>query len=220
MKHTFWHDRWESDRIGFHQETINPYLNEYVSHLEKSASRCIFVPLCGKTKDMLWLAEKGFNVIGVEISEKAIISFFSENNIEYSTKEESNIRCFYSKNITIYKADIFDLEPRHMKNSDCFYDRAALIALPKNTRNNYVQQIKALTGNSSIGLLVSIEYLPTQSDFPPFCIKQEEITDLFSANFTVEKLMEQDILDASPKAIERGLTEIKEVVYSLASLCK
>ena len=220
MEHKFWHDRWENDRIGFHQETINPYLNEYVSHLEISTSRCIFVPLCGKTKDMLWLAEKGFHVIGVEINEKAILSFFNENKIEYITKEESKICCFSSKNITIYKADIFDLEPRHMKNADCFYDRAALIALPKSTRSNYIQQMKTLTGNSPIGLLVSIEYLPTQSEFPPFCIKEEEIADLFSANFAVGKLMEQDILDASPKAIERGLTEIKEVVYSLASLCK
>jgi len=86
MEHTFWHDRWENDRIGFHQETINPYLNEYVSHLKKSTSRCIFVPLCGKTKDMLWLSEKGFHVVGVEINEKAIISFFSENKIEYSKR--------------------------------------------------------------------------------------------------------------------------------------
>jgi thiopurine S-methyltransferase len=220
MEHEFWHDRWENDRIGFHQQTTNPYLIENINVLKNSPNRCIFVPLCGKTKDILWLSEIGFHVIGVEINKKAIISFFTENNLDYSTKEDANITCFSSVNITIYKGDIFDLKPKHMNNADCFYDRAALIALPKNMRNNYTQQIKALTGNSPIGLLVSIEYLPTQSEFPPFCIKEDEITRLFSNSFKIKKLMEKDILDSSPKAIERGLTEIKEVAYSLTSLCR
>ena len=107
-----------------------------------------------------------------------------------------------------------------MKNADCFYDRAALIALPKSMRLNYVKQITTLTGSTSNGLLVSIEYNPTQSEFPPFCVDDNEITELFSNRFTIKKLLEMDILDSSPKAIERGLTEIKEVVYRLSSTCK
>ena len=220
MEHAFWHDRWENNRIGFHQKSINPYLIEHFHVLNDSVNRCVFVPLCGKTKDMLWLANNGFHVIGVEVNEKAIRSFFEENNLEFTTKEEPNATCFSSDNITIYKADIFDLEPRHMKNADCFYDRAALIALPKSMRLNYVKQITTLTGSTSNGLLVSIEYNPTQSEFPPFCVDDNEITELFSNRFTIKKLLEMDILDSSPKAIERGLTEIKEVVYRLSSTCK
>lgn len=45
--------------------------------------RRIFVPLCGKSGDLLWLTkEKGQTVIGVEGVESVVKEFFAENNIE------------------------------------------------------------------------------------------------------------------------------------------
>ena len=45
------------------------------------------VPLCGKTKDLVFLYEKGFHVIGLEGVEKACLEFFEENNIEFEKVE-------------------------------------------------------------------------------------------------------------------------------------
>ena len=45
----------------------------------------IFVPLCGKTLDLIWLNEKGHTVMGCELSEVAAKQFFEENKIPYST---------------------------------------------------------------------------------------------------------------------------------------
>jgi thiopurine S-methyltransferase len=46
----------------------------------------ILVPMCGKSRIMLWFAERGHHVVGIEWSELAIKQFFEENGLPYSTK--------------------------------------------------------------------------------------------------------------------------------------
>ena len=47
----------------------------------------VFVPLCGKSLDMVWLLEQGFSVTGCEISELAVQQFFTENSIPYEKRK-------------------------------------------------------------------------------------------------------------------------------------
>ena len=82
---TDWISRWENNKIGWHADQINRQLIEYLDQLNPSPRDTIFVPLCGKTKDMLLLLENQINVIGVEMSSIAAEQFFSENNLSYST---------------------------------------------------------------------------------------------------------------------------------------
>ena len=49
----------------------------------------VFVPLCGKTLDMVWLCQQGHTVVGCELSEIAALDFFKENSIPYETRESS-----------------------------------------------------------------------------------------------------------------------------------
>ena len=35
----------------------------------------VIVPLCGKSLDMLWLAEQGYSVVGLEMVEEAVMAF-------------------------------------------------------------------------------------------------------------------------------------------------
>ena len=81
---TDWISRWENNKIGWHADQINRQLIEYLDQLNLSPGDTIFVPLCGKTKDMLFLLENQINVIGVEMSSIAAVQFFSENNLSYS----------------------------------------------------------------------------------------------------------------------------------------
>ena len=78
---TDWISRWENNKIGWHADQINRQLIEYLDQLNLSPGDMIFVPLCGKTKDMLFLLENQINVIGVEMSSIAAEQFFSENNL-------------------------------------------------------------------------------------------------------------------------------------------
>ena len=64
MKKDFWLERWEREEIGFHQNEVNPHLCEIWPELNLARSSSVFVPLCGKSEDMLWLREQGLQVLG------------------------------------------------------------------------------------------------------------------------------------------------------------
>jgi thiopurine S-methyltransferase len=68
MTPDFWHQRWLKGETGWHQEEINPHLQTYWPPLGVEANTGVLVPLCGKSRDMLWLAGEGYRVLGVEIS--------------------------------------------------------------------------------------------------------------------------------------------------------
>ena len=70
MEPDFWHERWARDEIGFHQHDFNAHMQAFVGRLGLGPGGHIFVPLCGKSLDLLWLARRGYRVTGVEISEK------------------------------------------------------------------------------------------------------------------------------------------------------
>ena len=46
----------------------------------------IFVPMCGKSVDLRWLADNGHTVVGVEMAGIAVKSFFEENQLEFTTE--------------------------------------------------------------------------------------------------------------------------------------
>ena len=81
MKAEFWLQRWQNSEIGFHRDEVNPNLLEYIDALGLKTGDSVLVPLCGKSKDMVWLAQRGVNVVGVELSEIAIAAFFEENQL-------------------------------------------------------------------------------------------------------------------------------------------
>ena len=82
MEHDFWHDRWETNRIGFHEDQPNPLLVTHFPELSVQDGGRLFVPLCGKTLDIHWLLSRGYRVAGAELSEVAIQQLFEELGVE------------------------------------------------------------------------------------------------------------------------------------------
>jgi thiopurine S-methyltransferase len=78
MDPDFWHERWKTNQIGFHQGEINHCLVRYWPSLGLKTGGRVLVPLCGKSRDMFWLLEQGFAVTGIEISPIAVEAFFAE----------------------------------------------------------------------------------------------------------------------------------------------
>ena len=83
MTPEFWLQRWSENKIGFHLDEVNPYLIEHWSVLNVAKGARVFVPMCGKSMDMRWLLEQGYQVEAIEISAPAIEAFFSEQSLEY-----------------------------------------------------------------------------------------------------------------------------------------
>ena len=76
-----WLQCWRDRQIDFHQQTVNQFLTRFWPRLDPDISSRVFVPLCGKSLDMIWLAEQGHQVIGVELSPIAVGDFFRENGL-------------------------------------------------------------------------------------------------------------------------------------------
>jgi len=80
MDPDFWHQRWREGRIGFHQDRPTPLLLEHWPALELTVGSQVFVPLAGKSLDLVWLAAQGYRVLGVELSPLAVAQFFDDTD--------------------------------------------------------------------------------------------------------------------------------------------
>ena len=79
MDHEFWHERWRTRQIGFHQSSPHPFLERWWPSLGALPGDRVYVPLCGKSLDMVWLGVRGHPVVGSELSPIAVQEFFGES---------------------------------------------------------------------------------------------------------------------------------------------
>lgn len=191
MDADFWHNRWQEGRIGFHQSDVNEFLKCWWSSLKLPVKSTVFVPLCGKSKDMLWLAAQGHRVIGVELSEIAARDFFAEQNVQPDIEQAGDFVRYSANGVTIWCGDFFDLKPTDLEGVAAVFDRAALIALPKNMRLRYAEHLRALLPVGCQLLLVGMEYDESRLSGPPFNVPWAEISALFDHQGVLKILSEQ-----------------------------
>lgn len=215
MEPEFWHQRWQQNQIGFHQPDINPYLRQYWSVLAVAPPARVLVPLCGKSLDLLWLTQQGYQVVGVELSALAIRALFEEQQIEAKYSQQGDWQLWETDRLQVWGGDFFTLGREQLGHIDAVYDRAALIALPPPMRQQYVEHMQTLVG-AVPHLLVTMEYPQQQMSGPPFSVDQAEVAGLFSARYTgTEAPLCEDILASNPHFRERGLGRLSECVYLL-----
>ncbi len=213
MEPQFWHERWQQNLIGFHQEEVNPYLRQHLPQLALAPNSLVFVPLCGKSRDLHWLAEQGLRVIGVELSPIAVEAFFRESDLEFERDRFGSFERWRAGTVTILCGDYFQLSPEDLDGVAAVYDRASLIALPPPMRRDYVAHLETLLPANVQGLLVTIDYPADTMQGPPFAVGDAEVRSLYAAGFDIELLEDLDALAASPRFRERGITELRERVY-------
>lgn len=205
MDAEFWHDRWQEGRIGFHQAEVHPLLSQYWPQLASQLppQSTVFVPLCGKSLDMLWLAAQGHKVIGAELSELAAQQFFDEQNVSPEVQQGGKFVSYSANNVTILCGDFFDLSAADLGNVAAVYDRAALIALPKAMRKQYAQHLRNLLTDGCQLLLVSMEYDEAVLTGPPFSVPWAEIATLFDHQGELKILSEQESQVRDTPCLER-----------------
>ncbi len=215
MHPKFWTDRWQRGEIGFHQPDINDLLVKHWPSLNLANGAHVFVPLCGKSLDMAWLAAQGHTVIGNELSELALDAFLSGQGL---APAESYSGLFTVKRAAPYElwlGDYFAL-PRHaFRNVAAVFDRAALIAMPRVLQQAYVNKLAELLSPGTQVLLSTIEYDPSEMSGPPFSVPAEQVRALFSAHFDGRELERRDGLPRSENLKGRGLSRLAEVIYVL-----
>jgi len=211
----FWRLRWQRGELGWHEDAFNRHLSEHWPGLEVTPTRQVFVPLCGKSLDMLWLAGRGHRVLGVEISELAAEAFCRENGLTPRVTDESPFRRYTMDEIEILVGDFFDLTPNHLRQIGAVYDRASVIALPPEIRPAYAEHLAALLAADVPSLLITLDYDPTRMSGPPFAVTADEVRALFAPAFEIDMLMSFNLIEGEPHWRQRGLDWLNEQVYRL-----
>lgn len=192
MDAEFWHQTWESNRLGFHQEIHNPMMVAHAGILALKPGDRVFLPLCGKTLDIGWFLANDQHVLGAELSELAIEQLFENLQLEPNRTPVGDLIRYSAQGIDIFAGDIFSLTPETLGQVKAIYDRAALIALPADMRRLYAEHLVALTSRAP-QLLISVEYDQSEMDGPPFSVVGEEIEQLYSHHYQLTKLASADV---------------------------
>ena len=215
MESDFWHARWHLGETGWHLPHANPLLARHWPALAIPHGGRVFVPLCGKTEDMAWLAEQGYRVVGVELSEAAARDFFASHNWTPAINDSGALRRFAYGPIEIHCGDYFALDAVALGAIDAAYDRGALVALPPGMRERYVDHLTHLLPHRVNTLLITFDYEQRLMDGPPFSVDHTEVTRHFSPTHSIELLSRSDVLAENPRFRERGLSELQENVFAL-----
>ncbi len=212
---TDWIQRWKDNKIGWHRDVPNSKLIEFINHLQLSPGDTVFVPLCGKSKDMIYLIRQGYKVIGVELSALAAKQFFAENKIVYQVTQEKGFEVYRAVNICIYSGDFFQLTSQQLSNVVAVYDRAALIALPAGLRVKYVQHLYSIIVKGCRMLLLTLNYPQSQISGPPYAVNKDEVVSLYNDGFECQLLQCFNDIKNEPKFQRSNVDFIEKATYCL-----
>jgi thiopurine S-methyltransferase len=192
MEAEFWRQKWREDRQGWRQLEANPMLVRNLGALRLSVGARIFVPLCGDSVDVLWLLNRGFRVVGAELVEDAVRRLFEGPEGEPDISEAGRLKNFAGERLEVFVGDLFDLGNEALGPVDAVYDRAALVALPPETRAAYAAHVARITAKAR-QLLIAFDYDQFVMAGPPFSVSETEVRALYEGGFSVDGLESAEV---------------------------
>lgn len=196
----FWKARWRANQIGFHQQAPSQFLVEHYARFAPPPKSRVLVPACGKSIDLLWLADQGHDVVGVELSELAAEQFREE----HGTPER----------VQIVVQDFFTATPKDLGRFPWIFDRAALVAFDPETQPRYAKHSASFLEPNGRIFLIADEYDDTKMSGPPFSIPESRVRALYPDARSITRVTDRDCLE--PRFVARGLSEMREAFYELA----
>jgi thiopurine S-methyltransferase len=212
-----WLKFWRDARTDFHQSAVNPLLSKFWSTLELPYGSRVFVPLCGKSLDMIWLAQQGHEVIGVELSPVAVADFFRENDLQPVQWQTGALTLWSAGKLNILCGDYFALTSADLGQFHTVYDRSALTALPENIRAQYVAQLRRLVPDSARVFLLTVEDAAENATLQQANGVDEEIKTLYSAGFEIDLAYVESVFETDPEAPELPAKRAEYKVYRLSA---
>jgi len=128
------------------------------------------VPGCGAGHEVMFLAEKGFNVTALDYTHgaiKLIKSAFEENN--YSGE--------------VLQQDFFELDCNYNEKFELMLEHTFFCAINPNMRQEYVETAKRILKPG--GYLIGLFYETNEDGGPPFNTQKEDIEKKFSSTLKI-----------------------------------
>jgi len=201
---------------------------------EKKPTYCggirVFVPLCGKTVDMAYLAQLDSvqQVVGVEGIRTAIEEFAHEQpqlNVVRSTVSSSvGFEQWDGTKISIFKGNFFQVDMTVVggERFGVMFDRGSLVAIEPTLRHDYITTISNLIAPGGKILLVTLERRGSDNDMvqqgPPYSISESDVRKLYGSLEWVQDitvLEQEDVLEKDPSQRDRykGLDALMEIAF-------
>jgi thiopurine S-methyltransferase len=159
---------------------------------------------------MLWLAEQGYDVTGVELSPLAAEAFFKEQGMAHFKTEKDMGLTYQAQalSLRIVCGDffVFDAPP-----FDALYDRAALIALPQEQRAPYTDRCCRLLADGAAILLATLEYDQRQMEGPPYSVPEAAVASLWADGLKL--VWSEELIDKEPRFQKKGLNSFVEKTW-------
>lgn len=219
MELSYWQSRWQKDNTGWHMDVVYPQLPKLWPGLSLKNKARVFVPLCGKSLDIKWLAEQGNHVIGMDVSRKALHELMDIFPQSFSEDSSHGFTIYRSESVELWEGDFLKLPAEKIPDPDVIYDKASIIALPPEMRKRYAQKLLEFCGKQTRILLQTFVYNQSEMSGPPFSVDEKEIEQLFGHRFKSILLHEESKLEELSKFERRGLSSyLIEKVYLLKPL--
>ncbi len=215
-----WLQSWRDRHTDFHQEAFNPLLVRFWSGLALPPGARVFVPLCGKSLDMLWLAGQGHAVIGVELSPLAVRAFFRENRMQPTRRRVGAFTLWEHGRIGILCGDFFRLAAADLGDIAAVFDRAALTALPDDLRAAYLQHLRRIVPAACPILLLTAEEPEAWETAGQAFAVAGEISALYADAYDIRLDQVESFFEADPDPAVRQLVRVEHKVYRLTPKTK
>lgn len=174
MADDFWHRAWRSPRTGRNKADPHPDLVAHAVTEFVGAVR-LLVPFCGRSPDLLWLAERWPEVVGVELVDEAVAGF-----ADLAVREPvAGFRRYGRDGLTVLLGDFHDAKPGTFGTFDGAWDRGAFGALPAARRPPYVRVLRSLLRPGSTVLLEGYTFDQRRLSGPPFSVRDAELCGAF-----------------------------------------
>ncbi len=154
------------------------------------------------------------HAVGVEFNPKAVESFWQANQLEPESRDVAGKKHFRASNTELWQCDFFELSIKDTGVFDVIFDRAALIALPEQLRQQYANHLQNFLTTDGVLLVVTMDYEPNEMSGPPFYVSLDELQELFS-EATITELDRHTIIESHPRWQELQLSWLDEIVYEI-----
>jgi thiopurine S-methyltransferase len=241
MDREFWLERWRTGATGWHQVRPHPFLLRHGDWLLRACatgaasamgdadgdaapraggaagarSARVFVPLCGASVDMLWLRQRGADVVGIDLAPEAFRRFYDEAGLAPVVDRTCLFERWSAGGIELLGGDFFDADETVLGRFGAVYDRAALFALPPPMRERYAAKMADLCPPGTRVLQVTFEYAQPEMTGPPFAVWPDELARLYGAAFELRCVERLDVLADNDGMRGRGVKALHECAWAM-----
>ena len=159
----FWNACYADGKTGWDRGGVHPFMQHVLNEcLLESCS--VIVPGCGRGYEVIDLAARGFNVIGIDIADEPV---------QHLQRQLGG----YEANSNVVKTNFFEYQPADQV--DAVYEQTCLCAIDPSLRTQYEQTVFSWLKPDGRLFILFLQTAEKPNDVPPFHCALEEMRLLF-----------------------------------------